>query len=178
MKLQELLKQYSQRWPQESDVVDRFLTLLQTESNAFMRSAVKGHITGSAWLVDTTGEHVLLTHHRKLGIWVQLGGHADGEQDVLSVAMKEVEEESGISTMSAFSHEIFDLDIHTIPARPEAPEHAHYDVRFAITTPVTSYIVSDESHDLAWVRISEIDSYTTEESMLRMAEKWRLLSST
>lgn len=166
------LRSYRRRYPDEADVVDRFEKLLQAYPDCFRRDCWAGHITGSAWLVDAHGDEVLLTHHRKLDIWVQLGGHSDGDPDTPEVARREAEEESGL-IVEALSSEIFDLDIHAIPARRNDPEHLHFDVRFAfVTTSGRDYRVSDESHDLAWVKVDELDRFSREQSMLRMARKW------
>jgi 8-oxo-dGTP pyrophosphatase MutT (NUDIX family) len=121
----------------------------------------------------------LSIHHRKLGIWLQLGGHSDGESDVLSVAMDEAVEESGLTSLEVVCEEIFDLDVHGIPARKNEPAHFHYDVRFLFRqTGAEDYIVSEESHDLAWVPMAELESYTSEWSMRRMRDKAvRILSS-
>jgi hypothetical protein len=100
-------------------------------ADCFERSCVPGHFTGSAWLVDRTGQRVLLTHHRKLDRWLQLGGHADGDGDLAGVALREAEEESGLTDL-VVEPEIFDLDRHVIPARGNEPEHWHYDVRFVV----------------------------------------------
>ena len=89
-----------------------------------------GHVTGSAWLVDPDGGSVLLTHHRKLGSWFQLGGHSDGDPDTLRVALREATEESGIEGIVPVSQEIFDIDVHEIPANSREPTHLHFDVRF------------------------------------------------
>ncbi|MGJ8634551.1 MAG: NUDIX hydrolase [Luteolibacter sp.] len=132
-----------------------------------------GHITGSAWVVSEDGSEVLLTHHRKLGCWLQLGGHADGESDVFAVALKEAEEESGLKSFRAVGEGIFDLDIHPIPARKNEPEHLHYDIRYVLRAEGShDYVVSDESHDLRWVKPEEVKHLTTEPSMMRMVEKW------
>jgi len=169
-----LLQDYQQRHPEEQECVSRFIAFVTSHSDCFQRSLQAGHVTGSAWLVNKTGTHVLLTHHRKLDIWVQLGGHADGETDILTVAMQEAEEESGLGDIIPVSTAIFDLDIHRIPVRPDEPEHYHHDVRFALqTTGDENYIVSDESHALAWIEIARLTSKTQEQSMLRMAHKWQ-----
>lgn len=165
------LGRYRERYPEEADMVDRLAAFVEREPNCFERTTVEGHITGSAWIVDPTGTRVLLTHHRKLDKWLQLGGHADGDPDVLAVAIREAREESGVDDVAPMSTEIFDVDIHVIPARGTEPEHFHYDVRFVLRAAHTDHIVSDESHDLAWVPISKIADYTTEGSMLRMAHK-------
>jgi len=151
----------------------RMIGFVQDHSHCFHRSLLKGHITGSCWLVDSTGDRVLLTHHKKLNRWLQLGGHADGDTDVLRVAMKEGAEESGITNLEPCARSLFDIDIHAIPAREAEPEHYHYDCRFAIrSTNEDTFVVSDESHDLRWITITELASVTAEESMLRMAGKW------
>lgn len=167
------LNGYRARHPEETSVTDRFHEFVAAHVDCFQRSLLTGHVTGSAWLVNRADSHVLLTHHRKLNMWVQLGGHADGNPDVLSVALREAHEESGIEQITPVSESIFDLDVHTIPKRGDEPEHLHYDVRFALRAAISdNFIVSDESHDLAWVDIATLSDLTQEESMLRMAHKW------
>ncbi|MDQ8185748.1 NUDIX hydrolase [Pelagicoccus sp. SDUM812002] len=171
-----LLETYRSLWADESEACDRYLEFVSRNPDCFERSLREGHVTGSAWIVNTAGTHVLLTHHRKLGQWFQLGGHADGESDVAKVAMLEAREESGLAGLQFVSDEIFDIDIHLIPARKSDPEHYHYDVRFALQSMVSdAYTVSEESLNLAWVELANLTEYTTEESMLRMARKWREL---
>lgn len=170
--LRDHLETYRCRNPGEAGTVERFVSLLEGHPRCFRRDCWAGHITGSAWLVDAAGRDVLLTHHRKLGIWVQLGGHSDGDPDTSCVARREAEEESGLR-VERLAPEIFDLDIHAIPARKADPEHLHFDVRYAfVTRSGRDYRVSDESHDLAWVPVHRLHEYSREESMLRMARKW------
>jgi 8-oxo-dGTP pyrophosphatase MutT (NUDIX family) len=121
--------------------------------------------------VNEPGTHVLLTHHRKLDRWLQLGGHSDGDPDTLAVARREAEEESGLP-VRVLGTAIFDLDVHEIPARKGDPAHYHYDVRFIFVADHEGFEVSDESHDLAWVPIDGLADYSTEESLLRMGRKW------
>lgn len=152
---------------------ERMTAFVEQQPRCFQRSLAEGHITGSSWLVDSSLERVLLTHHAKLNRWLQLGGHADGDPDVLQVALNEAREESGIRDLQVWSPFMFDIDIHLIPARGSEPAHFHYDCRFvvqALTSEV--YTVSEESHDLQWIEVGDIATFTTEESMLRMARKW------
>jgi 8-oxo-dGTP pyrophosphatase MutT (NUDIX family) len=116
---------------------------------------------------------VLLTHHRKLDRWLQLGGHADGERDLRAVALKEAEEESGLAGLVA-EGDIFDLDRHWIPEHKGVPGHWHYDVRYVVhATAGEAFRVSDESHALAWRDIGAIaDEATLDPSLRRMARKW------
>ena len=130
-----------------------------------------GHITGSAWILNKERTQTLLVHHAKLNKWVQPGGHADGDENILAVALKEAEEETGLKNFT-INPLLFDIDIHTIPARKDFREHQHYDIRFLLTGDVDErIIVSDESHDVKWIALSELEKYTIERSVLRMKDK-------
>lgn len=145
---------------------------INNNPDCFMRSNLSGHITGSAWLIDETKTEVLLTHHKKLQEWLQLGGHADGDSDILNVALKEAEEESGITVIEPISSEIFDIDVHEIPEYKGVPAHYHYDVRFLLIAKSKDFVISEESNDLAWILIKDIaedDSFDL--SLRRMAKK-------
>lgn len=153
--------------------VGSFCQFLASSGNVFERDHPPGHFTGSAWLVSADGHWVLLTHHRKLDRWLQLGGHADGDVDLARVALREAEEESGLRDLVG-EREIFDLDSHRIPSRSDATEHWHYDVRFVVrATGSEVFSLSDESLALAWISISELagDAHA-DESLRRMACKW------
>jgi 8-oxo-dGTP pyrophosphatase MutT (NUDIX family) len=168
-----LLDAYRRRYPGEAEVIALFESFLAERKDAFARSCPPGHFTGSAWLVSADGERVLLTHHRKLNLWLQLGGHADGDPNLARVALREGEEESGLSNLSV-EDAIFDLDRHAIPAHESDPSHFHYDVRFVVrANGDETYAVGDESHDLAWRRIAEIAvDENADASVRRMANKW------
>ena len=171
--LLKLLREYLVSHQQEQDITKHFLQFVSSQPNCFERTLQIGHITGSAWLVNATGTHVLLTHHRKLDKWLHLGGHADGDPDLWRVALREVREESGLRNFNLVFENIFDLDIHHIPRLGNEAEHLHYDVRFAMQAiDSTQYVVSEESHDLSWFAIKNLQAFTKEESILRMARKW------
>lgn len=149
--------------------IERFV---QKNPRCFERSLEIGHVTGSAWIVDQDRSHVLLTHHRKLDRWLQLGGHADGDADILRVAWREATEESGLEGVRPVSENIYDVDIHAIPATAREPAHVHYDVRFLFEADRHApLVVSSESKDLAWVPLERIAEYSGEESMMRMVYK-------
>lgn len=173
------LRDYHARFPEESATVSRFRRFVQDHVACFERTLEAGHVTGSAWVLDPSGACVLLTHHRKLGRWLQLGGHADGDSDVLRVALREAEEESGLAVAAVASEgraQILDLDIHRIPERRGRrglePAHEHYDVRFALRAASADFHVSEESLELAWVALDELGRYEVDSSVRRMAAKW------
>ncbi len=119
------------------------------------------------------GRVPLLTHHRKLGLWLQPGGHADGNRDLAAVALREAREETGVAGLTIVPA-VFDLDRHRIPAHGGVPAHWHYDVRFVVRAAADErYVVSDESHALAWRDIAALyaDSQA-DPSLRRMAGRW------
>lgn len=171
--LAQALAAYRRLWPAEAACVDQFDALLAEDGNPYVRQRLAGHLTASAWLVDAPGQRVLLTHHRKLGMWLQLGGHADGDSDMVAVALREAEEESGLRGLSIVA-DIFDIDRHWIPEHEGVPPHWHYDVRFVIWAGKDEvFVVSDESHALAWRDIGGLrEDDMADPSLRRMAGKW------
>ena len=171
--MDEALLGYAVRWPAEAATAAWFRELLADAGNPFLRERLAGHFTASSWLVDRSGERALLTHHRKLGLWLQLGGHADGQRELHLVALREAEEESGLDGLRV-DEAIFDLDRHWIPEHKAVPAHWHYDVRYVVHAGDNeAYTVSEESLDLAWRRIDELAADpATDASVRRMAMKW------
>jgi 8-oxo-dGTP pyrophosphatase MutT (NUDIX family) len=140
------------------------------------RTCGPGHLTGSAWIVSPDRRRTLLTHHRKLDRWLQLGGHADGEGDLLGVAAREAREESGLAEVRPLDPGLFDFDRHWIPARGDQPGHWHYDFRFLfVADPAAALAISTESKDLAWVELAQVAALNPSESLARMVRKTTLL---
>lgn len=168
----EQLGSYTSEFAIEVEFVKHFQQLLQHE-RAFYRDHLPGHITGSAWIVDPTFQFTLLTHHAKLNRWLQPGGHADGDEDVLRVASREANEETGLSSVTPASQNIFDIDIHSIPARKDFPSHDHYDLRFLFTADMNEpLVITSESNDLKWIPIKELGALVQDNpSIMRMALK-------
>ncbi len=151
---------------------DQIVQFVEDQPDCFCRHLWAGHITGATWLLDSTGQRVLLTHHKKLNRWLQPGGHADGDPDILAVALNEAHEETGLEGIRLVKEGIFDLDIHSIPARGEVPQHLHYDIRFLVQTSESEdFVVSDESHALAWFSGEELIRKDLDESIQRMHRK-------
>ena len=154
------------------------IRFVEAEPECLMRRCEPGHLTGSAWIVSPDRSRVLLTHHLKLEKWLQLGGHADGDGDLLAVALREAREESGLAGVRAVSSQIFDVDRHWIPARKSDPGHYHYDLRFLLEAdPRDALAISSESKDLAWVELDRVMQLNPEESIARMVRKTRANNS-
>lgn len=171
-----ILNQYLQCYPNEQPTIARVRTLVQTHPDAFYRTCQIGHITGSAWIVSADKQRCLLTHHRKLDRWLQLGGHADGEQAVEQVALREAREESGMTHFSfvKITGRIipFDIDIHPIPATPKESAHEHYDLRYLLIAKAGQTLkISRESKDLRWFTWDAVLQVANEASIQRMVRK-------
>jgi 8-oxo-dGTP pyrophosphatase MutT (NUDIX family) len=180
-----MLDRYTRAWPAEVRVVARFRDLVERRPDCFERSCLPGHVTASAFVVSADRAAFLLTHHRKLGRWLQLGGHADGDPDVLRVALREAREESGMQVFHLIGPAgrrvadtagavPVDLDVHAIPARPGEPGHDHYDVRFLLVAEAGQALsISAESIDLAWFPIEGARELDGRESLSRLWRKAR-----
>lgn len=169
-----LLEKYTPFHESDTEALQRTLDFVKSCPTCFDREHYEpGHITGSGWILNESQDSVLLTHHRKLDIWIQPGGHVDGETDVFQSALREAYEETGLAKIEPLSEEIYDIDIHRFPERKGKPAHLHFDIRFAfISKAGDDYTVSEESHDLRWVRIEDMETWNDDLSMTRMADKW------
>ncbi|MDR1551809.1 MAG: NUDIX hydrolase [Holosporaceae bacterium] len=151
----------------------RMLDFLAVEPDCFERACQSGHFTASCWLENFNGNAALLTHHKKFKGWLQLGGHADGDNDLLRVALKEAEEESGLP-VDPISDKIFDIGVHFIPPHEDTTQHYHYDVRFYLrATEDKPFTVSEESHALMWVK--QENQLPDNLEVKRMFWKWKRL---
>lgn len=171
--LVELLQKYMPTDSWEQDCKEKMFEFIKQHTDCFERSLNIGHFTGSVWLLNHDKSKALLTHHAKLDKWMQLGGHCDGDSDILNVALKEAQEESGIQHIIPISKNIFDIDIHLVPARGDRKEHYHYDVRFLLQVIGNDSLVQNhESKELRWISKSREELPTTNRSVVRMFDKW------
>ncbi len=172
----ETLKTYESLFPAEKEMVARIRNLVQTHPDCFDRTCLPGHITGSAWIISPDRSRYLLTHHRKLNRWLQVGGHADSETVPHQVALREAELESGMTGLrfveTAGLLIPLDVDVHYIPPRKSEQAHEHHDLRyFLIAMDGQEISASDESHDVRWFTVDELVSVTDEPGILRMLHK-------
>lgn len=171
-----ILIDYEVAFRDEAATVRRIRELVENHSDCFDRNCKPGHITGSAWIVSQDLTQHLLTHHRKLNRWLQVGGHADGNSSPFSVALREACEESGMSRFSPVKNGgrllPLDIDVHRIPARHSEPEHEHHDLRYLLVADRDQEIkVSHESHDVRWFTSDQVMSLTDEPGIQRMLRK-------
>ena len=139
------------------------------------RSSRPGHLTGSALVVDSTITTTLLLFHTKLRIWVQPGGHADGDCNLASVALREATEETGISGLRILPNPI-DIDIHEV-APPSEDAHFHHDVRFLVVAPPDGEFVGNhESLDHRWLPLNDLSSISADPGVVRLCARARTLS--
>ena len=181
MRLDSLRLQLSRYRPAnatEAAFVDRMLELSRADGACERAHFSPGHFTASAFVLSPERTDLVLIHHKKLGIWVQPGGHVEeADADLLSAARREVLEEVGLSELEelpgALGSAVFDVDIHLIPARKADPSHEHFDVRFAFVAKTRKLVHSDEVADLRWVPLSQVEQMGTDESVLRAVNKLR-----
>lgn len=179
--LLQMLERYAEIYPAERDVAAQIAGLVAAHADCFERTCRPGHITGAAWVVSSDRRRVALVHHRKLGRWLQPGGHADGDGDVTTVAWREATEELGLAALRLIETGgtlmPLDIDVHQIPARYDEAgrlvedAHQHHDIRFLFLASDDHLVVSHESHAVAWFSEPELRSLTSERSVLRLLEK-------
>lgn len=162
---------FQPRDARDRDMWTRLEAFCASEREAFGRNPETSHVTGSAFVLSQDLSAVLLTHHAKLDRWLQLGGHCDGIADAPFTALKEAYEESGLSRIVPLWDQVFDVDIHEIPANARECAHLHYDVRYLFRAEAGEIAASDESHALAWVPLDRLEDYTSAPSVLVLKEK-------
>ncbi len=171
-----LLKQHDTHFMDEAGYVSRAAAFVEAHTDCFYRELWPAHVTGSTWVVSPDRNRVLMLHHRKHDQWFQPGGHADGDADILRVALRETVEETGLdsSQVRLLSTDVFDVDIHTIPAIGHDPRHQHIDIRFLVEIDDSLHVPgNDESHDVIWVELHNVPHYNNNRSTYRMLEKTR-----
>lgn len=173
-----LLNEYHPEDPKEQDALKQTIKFVLDNPHCFYHDYPGGQITGSGLVVSGDNSEVLLNHHKKLGLWIQFGGHCDGSPDVKETALREAQEESGLTKLHFHPavDGIFDISVHNIPEYHGRPAHLHYDIRFLLVgDPDEELVTSHESHNLKWVPLDQVELFNHEHDFIRMVDKVRVL---
>jgi 8-oxo-dGTP pyrophosphatase MutT (NUDIX family) len=169
----EEIEKYETIFEDEAEFQIQIKDFLMKNPEFYQRTTLSGHATGSAWIVSPDFKRALLIHHKKLNKWIQPGGHADDtDKTLLVTAAREASEECGIRVKS-LSKGIFDLDVHTIPAKDDVPAHLHYDFRYIFVADPNApkNINAAEVNAAQWVDLEHIMQKNIEQSIRRMILK-------
>ena len=167
----EQLKKYKPYNNEEEVIKPIILDFLQRNEDAFCRENVLAHMTTSAWIVNKERTKVLMAYHNIYDSWGWLGGHADGDEDLLRVARKEVAEESGLTNIRLLHDGIYGINILTVFPHYKRGKyvnaHLHFDVEYVFEADEAEAVrmKPDENSGVGWVPIEEINSRVTEEHM-------------
>jgi len=169
-----LLESYIPPTPEERVYKKQIQNFIAHHPDCFERSCGIGHITASSFVLNHDKTQALLMHHAKLQIWLQLGGHCDGDSDIQAVALKEAQEESGIMDIRLLQEGIYDVDVHLVPSHGSDKAHYHYDIRFLhqVVDPHATMIGNEESLGLQWFGPDATKLPTQQRSVVRLFEKW------
>lgn len=178
--LHDYLDEYQKFWPEDRpEQTKAYIDFVNSTDRCCLRTHLAGHCTGSAFIVSPDYRRTLLLFHPFLRRWLQPGGHADGNPDLLEVARREAHEETGLRWEDFSAVELatdrvvpLDLDIHDIPARGAEPAHLHYDLRFLLVADPSLQLVPERPEMLLqWIPLNEVEQITDEESVLRLVRK-------
>lgn len=171
--LQQKLAEYQPIDAADQAVLKLFQNFLDKNPNCFDREFCQdGNITGSAWIVSPDLKKAVLMHHPKLKKWIQAGGHSDHHPVTLEVALREAQEEIGLSSLKPLSKKIFDLAF--FPPLPNFP-HTHYDVRFIFQADDQEKFQSQENHQIRWFNLEEIPQFNNDHDLLQLINKTKNL---
>ena len=169
-KLIEKIENYKPFNEQEERDKPLILDWIRNNENAFTRENTIAHITASAWVVNKDRSKVLMVYHNIYNSWSWLGGHADGETDLLSVALREVREEAGISNVQPVSEEIFSLEALTVDGHIKkgkyVSSHLHLNITYLVEADSDEalFVKPDENSGVAW--------FTPEDARKKSTEPW------
>ncbi|WP_298553632.1 NUDIX hydrolase [Streptomyces luteogriseus] len=144
----------------QTELRQAYLDHLAEHPDGLWKACHAGHITASALVIDPEGGRVLLTLHKKLRMWLQMGGHCEpGDASLADAALREATEESGVPGLSLLPGGPVRLDRHPIPP----PCHRHFDVQYAVVAPPdATHAISDESLDVRWFGYDEVPEVADE----------------
>lgn len=175
---QKLIENYQPDSPMEAKDKELMLAYFkEAPHDPTTREAALAHLTSSGFILNESFDKVLMVHHNLYGTWAWTGGHADGEQDLLAVAIKEAQEETGVQGIRALSEEIMSLDILPVWRHEKKGEpvssHLHLNVAFLLVASELEALQmkEDENSGVAWFPLTDLKSYCHEPQILPIYEK-------
>ena len=166
------LADYAPSDQRERHFRERMLALCDAADPLSRTSFAPGHFTASAFVLSPDRRRLLVVFHKKLGRWLQPGGHIEpADTSIIDAARREVEEETGVLGTTPAASGVFDIDVHDIPARRDEAAHEHFDLRVLLVAPGVGVVASDEVQAVRWVDLPEIEALGTDESVLRAVRK-------
>ncbi len=149
------------------------LELLQgTETPFDRRHYDPGHVTASGLVLSPDSHSVLLVFHRRLQAWLQPGGHVDkSDPDVVTTAVREVREETGVTVANHSTPVLVAVDVHLIPANRREPAHLHHDLMFRFTATSETLEAAEEVRDVVWCPLHRLTDYPLDEPLLNGLER-------
>lgn len=168
MNLKEKIERYVPYNEQEEADKQELLRILELNENYFIRENLAAHFTASGWVISPDRTKTLLAYHNLYNSWAWLGGHADGETDLLSVALKEVREESRLKEVFPVSEDVFSLEILPVFGHEKngkyVSSHLHLNVTFLLEADPTAEIHNnpDENSKVGWFDLDDVPRVSTE----------------
>ena len=185
MNIREQIENYKPYNEQEENDKDMMLQYIDTFKDVLTRENRMCHFTASNWIVNKERTKVLMIYHNIYKSWAWTGGHADGDSDLLHVALKEANEETSLKNLKVLSDGIFAIEILTVDSHIKrgkfVPSHLHLDCCFLLEADENEVlkIKEDENSGVEWVDIDKVDVITNEEKMKtiyrKLNEKLKLL---
>lgn len=176
MKLIERINDFIPLCIRETKDKAAFINFIENNENCLSRENLQGHITVSAWIVNPARDKVLFCYHNIYDSWSWVGGHADGEEDLLSVAVREAKEETG-ADVTPVSEKIFSLEILPVSGHMKkgeyVPSHIHYNVTFLVEADENEDIAvnRDENSAVGWIKMKDIPEKSSEKWMIENVYK-------
>lgn len=168
--LAQMLERYCPKNPQEATDLALMKAFLRANPDALLRSNLVGHVTASAWVTNTARDRVLMVYHRLYDSWAWTGGHADGDEDLLAVAMRECREETGLHRVRALSEAPISVECLPVEGHEKrgayVPSHLHLNVTYLLEADDTESlrVCEAENTAVAW--------FTPEEALRASSEPW------
>ena len=168
MKIIEDIKEYAPCCEQEARDKAVILDFLEKNPDAFFRSNLIAHMTASAWIVNAERTKVLMVYHRIYDSWSWTGGHADGDEDLLAVALREAREETGLKKVQPVSGKICSLEVLTVDGHEKhgayVPSHLHLNVTYLLEADESEelHVCEEENSGVRWFTLDAALAASTE----------------